>query len=147
VRPLSRSGKNSSTPNTRIPSEKLVPYMFYGPTCDNLDKMKGPFMLPEDTQEGDWIEIGMLGAYGSAMQTHFNGFHSQAAATVWPEAIPTLAAERTRRRPEGVQVQSNGEFAQVPLTLRAPEPRSEHQSESQELPKDGNADPGTLELK
>jgi hypothetical protein len=54
-------------------------------------------MLPEDTQEGDWIEIGMLGAYGSAMQTRFNGFHSSQVATVWPEATP-MAIDRPRRR-------------------------------------------------
>jgi ornithine decarboxylase len=97
VRPMSRGAKTSHAPNSRPPSEKLVPYTFYGPTCDNLDKMKGPFMLPEDTQEGDWIEIGMLGAYGSAMQTRFNGFHSSQVATVWPEATP-MAIDRPRRR-------------------------------------------------
>ncbi len=99
VRPLGRVGKNSSTPNTRLPSEKLVPFVFYGPTCDNMDKMKGPFLLPEDTQEGDWIEIGMLGAYGSAMQTRFNGFHSSMAATVWPEVMSLAVDQRSRRRP------------------------------------------------
>ena len=98
VRPMSKSGKNSTTPNSRVPSDKLVPYTFYGPTCDNLDKMKGPFMLPEDTQEGDWIEIGMLGAYGSAMQTRFNGFHSSVVATVWPEANAVAPAHRPEPR-------------------------------------------------
>ena len=98
VRPSGRIGKNSNAPNTRLPSEKLVPFVFYGPTCDNMDKMKGPFLLPEDTQEGDWIEIGMLGAYGSAMQTRFNGFHSSVAATVWPEAAPFAVDQRSRRR-------------------------------------------------
>ena len=98
VRPMGRSGKNSHAPNSRLPSEKMVPFVFYGPTCDNLDKMKGPFLLPEDTQEGDWIEIGMLGAYGSAMQTRFNGFHSSQVATVWPEATP-LASDRPRLSP------------------------------------------------
>jgi ornithine decarboxylase len=72
--------------STRAPSEKLVPFVFYGPTCDSMDKMKGPFLLPEDTQEGDWIEIGALGAYGAAMQTRFNGFHAETVATVWPES-------------------------------------------------------------
>jgi ornithine decarboxylase len=72
--------------STRAPSEKLVPFVFYGPTCDSMDKMKGPFLLPEDTQEGDWIEIGALGAYGVAMQTRFNGFHAETVATVWPES-------------------------------------------------------------
>ena len=52
----------------------LKPYRFYGPTCDSLDAMPGPFWLPEDVREGDFVEIGMLGAYGVAMTTRFNGF-------------------------------------------------------------------------
>ena len=52
----------------------LKPFRFYGPTCDSLDHMPGPFWLPEDIREGDYVEIGMLGAYGVAMNTRFNGF-------------------------------------------------------------------------
>ena len=53
---------------------ELKPFRFYGPTCDSIDHMPGPFWLPADVQEGDFIEIGMLGAYGVAMSTGFNGF-------------------------------------------------------------------------
>jgi ornithine decarboxylase len=49
-------------------------FAFWGPTCDDLDYMAGPFPLPADTNTGDYFEIGMLGAYGSAMRTNFNGF-------------------------------------------------------------------------
>ncbi len=49
-------------------------FAFWGPTCDDLDYMQGPFPLPSDTVAGDYFEIGMLGAYGSAMRTAFNGF-------------------------------------------------------------------------
>ena len=49
-------------------------FSFYGPTCDDLDHMAGPFELPGDVEAGDYIEIGMLGAYGCAMRTGFNGF-------------------------------------------------------------------------
>ena len=52
----------------------LKPFRFYGPTCDSIDHMPGPFWLPEDVREGDYIEIGMLGAYGVAMNTRFNGY-------------------------------------------------------------------------
>ena len=55
-------------------SENSAPFSFYGPTCDTLDFMKGPFFLPEDTEEGDYIEIGQLGAYGRTFATRFNGF-------------------------------------------------------------------------
>jgi ornithine decarboxylase len=56
------------------PTEALRPFRFYGPTCDSLDMMPGPFWLPDDIREGDYVEIGMLGAYGVAMTTRFNGF-------------------------------------------------------------------------
>ncbi len=49
-------------------------FAFYGPTCDDADYMEGPFQLPADIQPGDYIEVGMLGAYGAAMKTAFNGF-------------------------------------------------------------------------
>ncbi len=53
---------------------ELRAFEFFGPTCDSADRMKGPFLLPADAQEGDWIEIGQLGAYGTALRTGFNGF-------------------------------------------------------------------------
>lgn len=57
-----------------VVEEGLKPFRFYGPTCDSVDHMPGPFYLPESVDEGDYIEIGMLGAYGVAMNTRFNGF-------------------------------------------------------------------------
>ena len=50
-------------PNGRITSKKLTSYSFYGPTCDSSDYMKGPFVLPNNLKEGDYIEVGQLGAY------------------------------------------------------------------------------------
>jgi len=50
------------------------PFRFFGPTCDSADVMAGPFWLPEDVAEGDWIEIFQLGAYGASLRTGFNGF-------------------------------------------------------------------------
>jgi ornithine decarboxylase len=59
-----------------VPSaaEQQRPFAFFGPTCDSADYMKGPFWLPADAREGDWIEIGQLGAYGACLRTAFNGF-------------------------------------------------------------------------
>jgi ornithine decarboxylase len=65
-------------------------FAFYGPTCDDADYMKGPFMLPADIQAGDYIEIGMLGAYGAAMKTRFNGFGAAEAAIVGDEPMASL---------------------------------------------------------
>ena len=55
-------------------SSALKPFSFYGPTCDAIDHMPGPYWLPEDIRESDFVEIGMLGAYGVAMNTRFNGY-------------------------------------------------------------------------
>lgn len=115
VRPQVKKGKDSNGPNSRTPSEKLVPFSFYGPTCDNLDKMKGPFLLPEDTQEGDWVEVGMLGAYGAAMQTRFNGFHLSDAVTVWPEAPSGIIESRRAQRSTSAMTSKEG--ATLPSTL------------------------------
>lgn len=63
-------------------AEDTQAFGFFGPTCDSMDVMKGPFHLPADIDEGDWIEMGQLGAYGSAMRTNFNGFYSDVTAEV-----------------------------------------------------------------
>ncbi|MDZ4843083.1 MAG: type III PLP-dependent enzyme [Hyphomicrobium aestuarii] len=59
-----------------VPGEPMVPYAFYGPTCDSIDFMKGPFVLPASIREGDYIEIGNIGAYGRAIGGRFNGYGS-----------------------------------------------------------------------
>ncbi len=76
-----------------------MPFSFYGPTCDDLDHMAGPFLLPADVQAGDYIEIGMLGAYGCAMRTGFNGFGSVESHVVTDEPMASLyVAEPKERR-------------------------------------------------
>jgi ornithine decarboxylase len=62
-------------------------FSFFGPTCDSTDVMHGPFMLPDDVAEGDWIEIGQLGAYGSCLRTSFNGFDKAALVEVRDDAM------------------------------------------------------------
>ncbi len=60
----------------RVQSKKLTAFSFFGPTCDGLDFMKGPFLLPNNIKEGDYIELGQLGAYSLTFRTNFNGFYS-----------------------------------------------------------------------
>lgn len=92
-------------------SSELKAFQFYGPTCDSIDHMPGPFWLPADVREGDFIEIGMLGAYGVAMTTGFNGYGEHDVAVVEdapmaslyglaPRSIPTVrtTAEETARK-------------------------------------------------
>ncbi|MEM8572042.1 MAG: type III PLP-dependent enzyme [Pseudomonadota bacterium] len=63
--------------NGERPEKKPADFRIFGPTCDSNDALGAPFSLPEDIREGDWIEIGMMGAYSLSMRTQFNGFHTE----------------------------------------------------------------------
>ena len=77
-------------------------FSFYGPTCDDLDHMTGPFDLPADVNTGDYIEVGMLGAYGCAMRTGFNGFGSEVREIVDDEPMASLYGEISEPRRSNV---------------------------------------------
>ena len=77
-------------PNGRMTSKKLTAYSLYGPTCDSADYMKGPFLLPNNIKEGDYIELGQLGAYGITFRTKFNGFFSDQIFEVEDKAIMSM---------------------------------------------------------
>jgi ornithine decarboxylase len=80
-----------------------VEFAFYGPTCDDADYMKGPFPLPGDIRAGDFIEVGMLGAYGAAMKTGFNGFGDAQQVTVADEPMMScFTGERERPATDNV---------------------------------------------
>ena len=76
--------------NGRIVSKKLTSFDFYGPTCDSMDYMKGPFILPNNIRENDYIELGQLGAYGLTFRTNFNGFFSNEIHEVEDDPIMTM---------------------------------------------------------
>ena len=76
--------------NGKIQSKKLTAFNFFGPTCDSMDYMKGPFMLPNNIKEGDYIELGQLGAYGLTFRTKFNGFYSDEIFETADEPIMSL---------------------------------------------------------
>lgn len=78
----------------------MMPFSFFGPTCDTLDFMKGPFYLPEDVAEGDYIEIGQLGSYSHSMTTRFNGFGQMADVVAVKEApLMSLYQRRGKKEP------------------------------------------------
>jgi ornithine decarboxylase len=79
-------------------------FSFYGPTCDDLDRMAGPFELPGDVGPGDYIEIGMLGAYGCAMRTQFNGFGVTETAIVDDEPMASLYGASAPKRSNVVKL-------------------------------------------
>ena len=71
-----------------------------------MDAAAGPFMLPADIGEGDLIEIGSLGAYGTAMGTRFNGFGEtvtiESKDSPWPSmyghaSAPVVALPKRKR--------------------------------------------------
>ena len=76
--------------SNKIISKKLTAYDFYGPTCDSMDYMKGPFLLPNNIKENDYIELGQLGAYGLTFRTQFNGFFSDEIYEVEDNPIMSL---------------------------------------------------------
>ena len=74
----------------RALSKKITAFSFFGPTCDSLDYMKGPFLLPNNIKEGDYIELGQLGAYSLKFITQFNGFFSDNIVELNDKPILTL---------------------------------------------------------
>jgi ornithine decarboxylase len=76
--------------SNKIISKKLTAFNFYGPTCDSMDYMKGPFLLPNNIKENDYIELGQLGSYGLTFRTQFNGFYSNEIYEVEDSPIMSL---------------------------------------------------------
>ena len=75
---------------SKIISKKLTAFNFFGPTCDSMDYMKGPFLLPNNIKENDYIELGQLGAYGLTFRTQFNGYYSDEICEVEDQPIMTM---------------------------------------------------------
>ncbi len=84
--------------NGRVLSKKLTSFDFYGPTCDSMDYMKGPFLLPNNVKENDYIELGQLGAYGLTFRTQFNGFFSDEIYEVEDSPIMSLYNQEANKR-------------------------------------------------
>tara|TARA_B100000427_G_scaffold177396_1_gene147565 strand:+ start:1015 stop:2193 length:1179 start_codon:yes stop_codon:yes gene_type:complete len=84
--------------NGRIISKKVTSFDFYGPTCDSMDYMKGPFVLPNNIKENDYIELGQLGAYGLTFRTDFNGLYSDKVFEVEDDPIMTMYDKGTKNQ-------------------------------------------------
>ena len=76
--------------SNKVISKKLTAFDFFGPTCDSMDYMKGPFLLPNNIKENDYIELGQLGAYGLTFRTKFNGYYSDEIYEVKDKPIMTM---------------------------------------------------------
>ncbi|MBL8672486.1 MAG: gamma-glutamylcyclotransferase [Alphaproteobacteria bacterium] len=77
-----------------------LPFFFWGPTCDSADKMPGPFMVSADVREGDYLELGQTGGYGTAVRTRFNGFErTEQVAVCDPPLLRTPGLDDMPARP------------------------------------------------
>ncbi len=83
--------------NGKIISKKITAFDFYGPTCDSMDYMKGPFLLPNNVKENDYIELGQLGAYGLTFRTQFNGYYSNEIYEVEDEPIMSMYSKENNK--------------------------------------------------
>jgi ornithine decarboxylase len=92
--PVRLVGRQARDPNA------LAPFQFWGPTCDSIDHMKGPFMLPASVREGDYIEIGNTGAYARAIAGKFNGFGFYEEVILKDEPIFTMYGDDATARPQ-----------------------------------------------
>lgn len=54
----------------------------FGPTCDSLDRLPDPVLLPADIAEEDYVLIRAMGAYSVSLSTGFNGYGRQSLITV-----------------------------------------------------------------
>ncbi|HEY4264344.1 MAG TPA: hypothetical protein VGM72_03435 [Micropepsaceae bacterium] len=54
---------------------ELKPFKIFGPTCDTLDVLPRPLLLPQTIQQDDYIVFENMGAYSIALRTGFNGFY------------------------------------------------------------------------
>ncbi len=80
-------------------------FAFWGPTCDTIDSMKGPFSLPERIKEGDYIEIGNTGAYCRAIGGGFNGYGAFEEAILLDEPMMTMYPHWADEAVETAEVQ------------------------------------------
>jgi ornithine decarboxylase len=100
----------------------MKPFGFYGPTCDSIDYMPGPFYLPDDVNEGDYVEIGMLGAYGVAMNTRFNGFGDVETVVVDDAPMASMYGLADNEAP-AVAAEAEGEVVKLSSRSRRKRPR------------------------
>ena len=81
-------------------SEPDKAFTLYGPSCDSADMIPGPTWLPDAVKEGDYIEIGQIGAYGRVLATRFNGFGDYEEVALSDAPMMTMYRERAAHSPQ-----------------------------------------------
>jgi len=70
-------------------------YFYYKNKYEN--KSKDNEYLPNNIKEGDYIELGQLGAYGLTFRTQFNGYYSDSIYEVCDDPIMTMYDKETNK--------------------------------------------------
>ncbi|MGV1014309.1 MAG: type III PLP-dependent enzyme [Methyloceanibacter sp.] len=83
----------------RRKSKAMTEFSLYGPTCDSSDHLPGPFVLPTSVREGDYIEIGQIGAYGRVLANRFNGFGEYDEVILTDEPMLSMFAPQDVQAP------------------------------------------------
>ena len=86
--------------------EAMAEFVLWGPTCDTVDHMKGPFRLPDKIREGDYIEFGNTGAYSRALASRFNGYGAFDEAILLDEPMLTMYPVEAGQQRSAEQVQA-----------------------------------------
>ena len=76
-------------------------FSLFGPTCDSADYLPGPFVLPDAVGEGDYLEIGQVGAYGRVLANRFNGFGEFDEVVLTDEPMLSMFGGRQSDNREG----------------------------------------------
>lgn len=58
------------------------PFRVYGPTCDSMDVLPRPQMLPDGIANGDFVIFDAMGAYTVSSRSSFNGFYPDSWAVI-----------------------------------------------------------------
>ncbi|CAF1540210.1 unnamed protein product [Adineta ricciae] len=82
----------------RAEKNNLKAFRFYGPTCDSLDVMDGPFELPDDIEADDYIEVGEIGAYSIAIKSQFNGFGETMIVFVSDDPLKAVPGDENKNK-------------------------------------------------
>lgn len=90
----------------RRKSKPLTGFALYGPTCDSSDHLPGPFMLPASVREGDYLEIGQIGAYGRVLANRFNGFGEYDEVILTDEPMLSMYAGEEQAPPVRISVRA-----------------------------------------
>lgn len=105
---------------------KSSQFVFWGPSCDSIDYMPGPFNLPEDVREGDFIEVGQLGAYGRVSRSNFNGLGSYEQVMLDDEPMDSMYSSSDQQGSERADTPINSGQALRLIDLRSAVATSSH---------------------